>query len=258
MDVILNINNLTYLNIFENLSIYLEKNKIITISGPNNCGKTTLFKILCKKIKGNFNIILNSKGIYEFSDKEYDDNIQVVYQDEKIISNNTAKELIDIQQERYDKEKVDFLVKGLKLKKVLNKKIYELSDKENFMFRIAFSILNSKCLVLIDDIDQYLYQYEVAELYSFFRECTNKYNLTFILTCIELDSAIYSDELYIINDKKITLKGDPLYVLSKDNILNKIGLEVPFIIDLSVKLRDYELIDKIPLDQGELINKLWK
>ena len=44
MDVILNINNLTYLNIFENLSIYLEKNKIITISGQNNCGKTTLFK----------------------------------------------------------------------------------------------------------------------------------------------------------------------------------------------------------------------
>ena len=111
MDVILNINNLTYLNIFENLSIYLEKNKIITISGPNNCGKTTLFKILCKKIKGNFNIILNSKGIYEFSDKEYDDNIQVVYQDEKIISNNTVKELIDIQQERYETVVIYFVIK---------------------------------------------------------------------------------------------------------------------------------------------------
>ena len=51
MEVILNINDLKYKNLFENLSIYIEKDKITTISGANNCGKTTLLRILTRQVK---------------------------------------------------------------------------------------------------------------------------------------------------------------------------------------------------------------
>ena len=66
------------------------------------------------------------------------------------------------------------------------------------------------------------------------------------------------DNLCIINKGKIVLKGEPLRVLDKDNVLNKIGLEVPFMIDLSVKLKDYQLVNKIILNQEEMIEELWK
>ena len=51
---------------------------------------------------------------------------------------------------------------------------------------------------------------------------------------------------------------EPLKVLEKDNIINKVDLDLPFMIDLSSKLRDYDLIKEIELDKESLINKLWK
>ena len=78
-----------------------------------------------------------------------------------------------------------------------------------------------------------------------------------IMTISNLEDSLYSDYLYIIDNEKIILKGAPLDVLEKDNILNKLGLELPFMLDLSVKLRDYDLISALELDQERLVDKLW-
>ena len=47
-------------------------------------------------------------------------------------------------------------------------------------------------------------------------------------------------------------------MLLNDNIINKLGLELPFMFDLSIKLNDYELLDEIVLDMDRMIDKLWK
>ena len=47
-------------------------------------------------------------------------------------------------------------------------------------------------------------------------------------------------------------------MLEKDNIINKAGLELPFMMDLSVKLRDYDLIKDIELDMEKMVDNLWK
>ena len=78
------------------------------------------------------------------------------------------------------------------------------------------------------------------------------------MTISNLELSIKSDYLYVIgNNKSIILEGIPKTVLEKDNILNKNGIELPFIIDLSVKLKDYNLVDNIYYDDESLINDLW-
>ena len=69
---------------------------------------------------------------------------------------------------------------------------------------------------------------------------------------------IYTDYLYILDKGKILLEGIPIEVLKKDNVLNKIGLQIPFMIDLSVKLKDYNLIDDTILNMDKMVNLLWK
>ena len=64
--------------------------------------------------------------------------------------------------------------------------------------------------------------------------------------------------LYILDKGKIALEGKPLDILKEDNIINKIGLKIPFMIDLSVKLQDYDLISEMTLDMNGMVNKLWK
>ena len=54
------------------------------------------------------------------------------------------------------------------------------------------------------------------------------------------------------------MEGKTLDVLKKDNILSKLGLELPFMVDLSLKLQFYELINDIKLDMDDLVVSLWK
>lgn len=258
MDVILNINNIKYNDIFEDLSIYIEKNTITAISGPNKCGKTTLIRILNRDVQTDSNIVYEGKEIYNYRDEEYYKKIQAVFPQEIIFHENTILEELKFQQEKYDLEKIDFLISKLGLKKIKDKDINTLNEKEIFKTQIAIAILNSEEFVMIDEIDSYFSTEELIKLYKLFNMCIDKYDLTFIITCLNLDSTIYVDQLYIINKGKVVLKGEPLRVLDKDNILNKIGLEVPFMIDLSVKLKDYQLINKIILNDEEMVDELWK
>ena len=78
------------------------------------------------------------------------------------------------------------------------------------------------------------------------------------MTCSNLEDSLFSDILYIIKDNEIVLSGPPMEVLQNDNIINKTGLELPFMIDLSVKLRDYDLIQTIETDMDRLVNILWR
>lgn len=258
MDVILNINNLKYNNIFKDLSIYIEKNTITAISGSNNCGKTTLMRILNKNIGTDSNIIYRGKSINDYKDIDYSKKIQVVFPCEILFEEKTIIDELKIQKEEIDFDKIDFIISKLNLKKIQNKDISQLTEKEIFLTQIALSIINSEELIMIDEIDNYFTKEELIKIYKFFNQCIDKYDLTFIITCLNLDSTIYVDNLYIISKGRILLKGEPLRVLDKDNILNKEGLEVPFLIDLSVKLKDYQLIEKIILNKDEMIDTLWK
>lgn len=257
MEVIMNINDIEYKNIFKKISMYIEKNTITTISGPNNCGKTTLIRVLSRDINANGSIIINGKSIDQYSDKQYYDMLQTVILDDFVFTEKNVIEELKIKDDKISNQKLSFIMNSLMLDKIKNKKISELTDKENFSLKIASSIISSKEFVLIDSIDQYYNDSEIDDLYIFFHKCIEKYNLTFIITCINLSFSIQSDYLYIISDGKILLHGEPLQVLTKDNDLNKIGLEVPFMIDLSVKLRDYDLINTITTSEENLINTLW-
>lgn len=258
MDVILNINNLKYNNIFKDLSLYIEKNTITAISGSNNCGKTTLMRILNRDIVTDNKIIYKGKNINDYKQEEYSKNVQIIFPQDILFQEKTIIEELKIQQDELDINKIDFVISKLKLKKIQNKDISLLSDKEILLTQIALSIINSNEIIMIDEIDNYFTKNELINLYKFFNQCIDRYDLTFIITCLNLDSTIYVDELYIISNGKILLKGEPLRVLDKDNVLNKEGLDIPFIIDLSVKLKDYQLINKIILNQEEMIEELWK
>ena len=99
---------------------------------------------------------------------------------------------------------------------------------------------------------------EVKELNNVLKEYIKEYKTTIVITTIDLNNTIDADYLIIMNENKIVLEDEPLKVLEKDNVINKVSLDLPFMIDLSSKLRDYDLIKEIELDKERLINKLWK
>lgn len=255
MEVILNINNLEYQNIFRNITLSLEKSKIITVSGANNSGKTTLCRILDRKITDHFNINLLGKDIKDYSLEDYNHLVQVVYPKEDIYLSNTLIEMIENSNTK--KEKKEWIKKEAKERKLLDKDILKCSKTEKIWLKVMNAVLKSDEIIVIDNLDYYLNPKEEKEMYDFINRCRDKFNNSFIMTTTSLERAIDTDILYIMQDGFIVLHDAPITVLQSDNIINKAGLDVPFMIDLCVKLRDYELIKYVELDKERLVDTLW-
>ena len=84
--------------------------------------------------------------------------------------------------------------------------------------------------------------------------------ITIIMSSSSLEEVIYTINsiVYVLDKGVIVSSGDMLDVLSNDSLLNKIGLELPFMVDLSVKLEYYNLVPKINLSPLGMVEHLWK
>ena len=261
MEVTLNINNVHFGAYLEDISMYIDKNKITSIAGSNNSGKTTLLKIIGRVFDTNASIIFNGKSIYDYKLTDYTKIVSIIIPTEITFLENTLEEELIIEANEYNedtKSKIDYLTSGLKIKRLLTKRVNQLSTKELILSQIALSLVNDKKLLLIDNLDYYFNDDELKKINKFLKEYIKDFGLTVIYTTTHLDQTLLSDYLYIIDKGKVLLKGEPITVLQNDNIINKAGLEIPFMIDLSVKLRDYDLINKIILDKERLIEEIWK
>ena len=256
MTKIIEIKNISYDNIFNKFNISFPMEKLIYLSGPNNCGKTTLIRTLDRKNDSKISISINNKEINTQDLLEYYKTIKCLIPKEIEFINNTVQEEIDYHNKKLIDEQE--LIKRLKLTRLKKAQINSLGDKELIKLQLLISLLSKPKVLFIDNIMSYFNKEEIKELNDLLKDYIKEYKTTIIITTIDLNNTIYSDYLIIINDNKIVLEGEPLEVLEKDNIINKVNLDLPFMIDLSSKLRDYDLIKEIEIDKESLINKLWK
>ena len=244
-----------------NLDISIEKNTISTFSGANNCGKTTLIRILSKLLDIESEITLENKKISDYKLEEYNEIVK------SVIPKEITFDEINIEEELYNKcyleykekkQKINYIIKGLKIKKILTKDIKTLNSREITLTQIAIALINKPKLLLIDSLDIYFNLEDQKTIINFLKDYISTYGLTVVITTTDLEISLETDYLYIIDKGDLVLSGAPQEVLQKDNVINKIGLNIPFMIDLSVKLRDYELIKDIETDYDRMIEALWK
>ena len=71
MENIISIYNLSLADLLNKITISVEKNTFITISGPNNCGKTALIRVLNKELPYNGKIVLDNIPIEQYKIDDY-------------------------------------------------------------------------------------------------------------------------------------------------------------------------------------------
>ena len=260
---IIEIIGLTYKNIFNDFSLGIEENKFITIAGPNNCGKTTLLRMLDNQIEIN-----NTFTLYDIKLEDY--KLTDLYQIMKIIIpgeinyvKNTLEEELNyyLDQMNLSKEektsRYKKVIKELKLSKYQSIKLDALSIKETIKVQLALAFIYKPSIIFLDDISVYFDKKEIVSIIEVLKQYQQD-KTTIVLITSSLETALLSDYLYVINESKIMIEGNPIEIVEKDNIMNKAGLNVPFMIDLSVKLRDYELVNCIEQDKDRMVDLLWK
>ena len=265
MKELLSVTNLSYLNLFDNISFQIDSGKFIMISGPNNCGKTTLIRILSGQIPVTKSIKLLGMFLEEYPQNLWKEITgMIIPQDNSTFFFSTIEEELNYsihlfkKTEEEKKETYKEIIRKYKLTKFQKKNPNEVSEFIKIKLLLAEKMLASPQILFLDDICGELEEKEKKEMINLLRTLQLETNISIVMTTSDLNVALESDYLYIVDEKQILLEGEPLSIIEKDNVLNKIGLELPFMIDLSVKLRDYNVVDKVELDMDRMVDTIWK
>lgn len=256
MSCLISVDNLM-LGPFTKFSIEIPLNSFIFITGSNNSGKSLLLKVLAGLVNVKNKVIYDKKIIKDYKDVSYFYNT-FFYFDTVLKTLRYPLECL-----AYADDKINTLVKDtardLKITKLLNSKIEELDNYEKLKVYLASLVISSPKLLLLDDPCLYLSPLEKEDFMGIL-EHLRTVGITIVMASSSLDEVIYTinSTLYVLDKGKIVSSGDMLEVLSNDSLLNKVGLELPFMIDLSIKLAYYDLVTKIDISPLRMVEYLWK
>ena len=264
---IISINKLTYRYlhdfVFHNFSLDIKETSWVTIAGSNKSGKSTLVKILSGLNMTDNDIKINNTQLNKENLKKIRQQIGVVFENpDNSFIYDTVKEEMKIILKNLKIDDIDFHIdkisKIFNINYLLNKDPHNLSGGEKQKAAIACALVHKPKILLLDEAFLMIDNKEKNEILKTLKEYKDKENLTILNFTHDLEESFYSDRLIIINKGEIIIDGKPRKVMEYDRILNKLGIEIPFIVDLSIKLKLYGLLDEIMYNTDEMVNTIWK
>ncbi len=257
MKSILKVENLNYKKILNDVSFSLEENSFNILMGKNSSGKSTL----CKSI---FNILEYSGSIYFDNILLADTTISSVRKNIGFVTdiaffdsgtllsniifylNNLGYSNLEARSKAYE------VTRKLGISNILSKDSTTLSSSEQTLSKISIVLSsNPKLLILdiaLDDLDTN----HKEKLISYLK----KSKITILMVTNNEEDILLCDSVLLIKNGKVEQVPNKM-IIDNSKVLAKYNLKSPFVMDLSSKLRSYELLDKEELDIDKLVNKLW-
>lgn len=257
--------NFSYRNqeIFNNLRLSIQKGTIVTITGATGVGKTTLIKLL-SGILPSTSIYYNNVLLTKKNAKYYLKDIGIIFFDEmhQLLTNNAYDDLIfSLENLNYKpqeiKRKVKDINKLLDLNKILEKENNNLSSYERCKLLLAIAIIHNPKIIYLDNIYYRLNKQEINKINDYLLKINKKEKITIVITTNNLENISISDDVIVLGNKKVILEDTPKDIVNYDKILISHGIEIPIMIDISQKLKIYNLLDEIIEEPESMVRKLW-
>ncbi len=207
------------------INFSIEKGEIVGYIGPNGAGKSTTIKILS-------GILLPVQGSVRVGSldpakdrKKYVKNIGVVFGQRSqlwwdIPANDTfelLKDMYDIEESNYEKTKNE-LVKLLRLEKIINIPVRQLSLGERMRLEIAASLLHQPEILFLDEPTIGLDAISKKIVREFIKKLNQNFKTTVILTTHDMsDIEALAKRIILIG------KGEILYDGTLQKLKNKYG-----------------------------------
>ena len=141
---------------------------------------------------------------------------------------------------------------GKYLAKSLNATFIENINTDNYYEYILNNLKGN--YVIIDDMFTCL----TLEQRNIVIDTALKNNIKIINISTDSKDLLLFPYVIVINEYKILMEGLKENVLNEDRILSHLGIELPFVYQLSRELKDYNCIDKACFSNKELVDLLWK
>ena len=118
---------------------------------------------------------------------------------------------------------------------------------------LSYAIYYPEYLAL-DDILLYLNERTKILLLNYL----NYKNIRLINVTSNIEDTLYTDYTLVLYNGINAIDGKTFDVLKEEKILKRLGLNLPFYLDLSIQLKLYGLINRTYLNKEDLVKRLWK
>ncbi|NLA33978.1 MAG: ATP-binding cassette domain-containing protein, partial [Tenericutes bacterium] len=257
MDYILKTKNLNYKDKIKDINIKIIRNKINAFIGNDKSNKETLLRLLCGIFSSNEAISVNCAYMNKSNFDKFNIQFGVVLSNinNQFLFDSVYKELIfPLQNLNMSKRdiinRLNYIVKLFDLEKLLKLSPQDLTYYQKQIVLVAIALMHKPKILFLENVLSFLDYNNFNRVINILKKLCNEDDLTVILTTDISAQTIFCDNLFVIDQGKIVFSGKPIDVYNNDKELIKLGLEIPFIYDLSSKLKFYELITQ-PYDNIE-------
>lgn len=253
-----------YPNAVDDVSFDITHGQYITIIGHNGSGKSTLSKIIIgvlHKQKGEirlFNEIVTNKNI-----KQLRKHLGIVFQnpDNQFIG-STVRDDIAFGLENHLVPPIDMdeiinrVSKAVDMEKYLDHEPLWLSGGQKQRVAIASVLALEPDIIIFDEATSMLDPKGKREVKEIMLELQKQRNKTIISITHDMDEIINADKVIVMNKGKLVRYGTPAEILKEWEFLQSIHLDIPFVLKVSLGLKNKGINIKETLNEEELISKI--
>ena len=251
--------------LFKNFNLNIERGSFTTIIGTNGSGKSTLIRIILGLLVAEGEININGKQLNRKNLKDIISKIGVVFEnpDDQFVAETVMDDIafslenMNVEPKEI-KSRIKKISKFIGIEDILEKEPHTLSDGQKQLVALAAALVTDPDILILDEALTMI-DLEIREKIYKILEQINKVNkITIINVTHDMDEILYGDNLIVIDNGNIVLEGPKEYVLMEEKIFNKLGLKLPFVVELSTKLQYYGLTKHLIFDMEELVDVIWK
>lgn len=248
---IVEVKNLTFsygddIKALDDVSIKIEEGSYTTIIGHNGSGKSTLAKLLAGLLpitSGEIVIedrILNLENIGAIRQ-----NLGIVFQnpDNQFIGSSVRDDIaFGLENHEVDPSKMDAIIERfagvVDMSEFLDKEPNNLSGGQKQRVAIAGVLAMGPKIIIFDEATSMLDPQGKEEIKKVIYDLHSDQKMTIISITHDIEEALKSDHVIVLEAGKKVLDGDPLSVLSNYDKLFQISLDVPFTFKVAKAFRD--------------------
>ena len=219
------------------VSLNIEEGKYISIIGHNGSGKSTIAKLMiglltAKEGKINaFGLEMNRKNV-----REIRSHIGIVFQnpDNQFIGSTVRDDIaFGLENRQVKHEDMDAIINEFASKvnmlDYLDKEPENLSGGQKQRVAIAGILAMKPDLVIFDEATSMLDPKGKREIHETIVSMRKENpSLTLLSITHDLEEAFNSDQIVVLNRGKVEFVGTPKELITKKQILESIGLDLPF------------------------------
>ena len=254
-------------HVLHDVSLSVHKGEWLAIVGHNGSGKSTLAKLLNGlqlPEKGDVTVEgYNSRD--EESIWEIRRRVGIVFQnpDNQFVGTSVRDDVaFGLENNGMAREKmlerIHESVNKVRMADYLDQEPHRLSGGQKQRVAIAGIIALRPSIVILDEATSMLDPAGRKEVLQTMRELKDEEGMTVISITHDLEEAAQADRLIVMNAGEVIDEGLPVDVFKKGDMLEQIGLDLPFPLQVQRALSEkgYDF-SKLTLSQEELVNELW-